>query len=37
MQEKMVNYLVEIFGEKLLKEPLNDYPVNFKNKHQKFM
>ena len=27
MQEKMVNYLVEIFGEKLLKEPLNDYPV----------
>jgi hypothetical protein len=29
MQEKMVKYLVEIFGDKLLKEPLENYPVNF--------
>ena len=27
MQEKMARYLVEIFGEQLLTEPLDDYPV----------
>ncbi len=27
MQEKMKSYMVEIFGDKLLKEPLEDYPL----------
>lgn len=30
MQEKMANYLIDILGDQLLREPLPEFPVSLK-------
>ena len=30
MQAKMKKYLIDILGEKLLKDPLSEFPIGFK-------